>query len=528
MNPVASLEQSQRFEYFLSSLLSSLDEQVFFTQLSMAIKELLAEENVEIFRVHSDESAKAVAKNGHPILDATLWKKGESIAGYVAKMKRPYYSNNVKRDPLFTKLNNERMLQGIHIEAELVYPLSVDGYLLATIHLQSSQSQRQFSEKDFTRLREVLVGLQKATDNMHQFMMVKHVNQELMNKIEQGNSVRIMQNSATKDSSLAMNLSHASSNTEMASGENILGLDKNLLNAKKIAEKAAREEFPVLIEGALGTGKRLFAKHIHKLSQRSHAPIIIFECGVKDEHSFEQEFLGSVERPGAIELANGGTLVLSDIGEMPINLQAKLLNILTTGMITRNGGREKIATNVRYIATTKKSLMSLVLEKKFREDLLYRLNTVSILLPELQQRPEDMKILADYFLNHGKAEKKYLTSTVLQKLQSHHWSANILELRSIMERAHMMTDGQYIESLDLNTPAHTLAVEPKSEVLVAVNPDDEITLFELEKKHIIRSLERLNGNKTKAAKSLGITVKTLYNKLHAYGLFDESATSIME
>jgi Nif-specific regulatory protein len=177
---------------------------------------------------------------------------------------------------------------------------------------------------------------------------------------------------------------------------------------------------------------------------------------------------------------------------------------------------EKIALNVRMIATSKVSLKQMVESGSFKEDLYYRLNTVALRIPSLRERHDDIKVMAELFLNNGKSEKKILTSGAIEKLTSYFWPGNGHELKNIMERTYILTDGQYIEASHLPEFAQEVKVEK-----VEVKPSyQEFTLFDLEKKHIIDTLDHLSGNKTRAAKALGITVKTLYNKLHSYGLID--------
>ena len=177
---------------------------------------------------------------------------------------------------------------------------------------------------------------------------------------------------------------------------------------------------------------------------------------------------------------------------------------------------EKIALNVRIIATSKVCLKDMVESGSFKEDLYYRLNTVALKIPALKERQEDIKVMAEFFLNHGKVEKKVLTSGAIEKLSSYFWPGNAHELKNIMERTYILTDGQYIEASHLPE----FAVEVKVEKVEVKDVYQEVTLFDLEKKHIIDTLDHLGGNKTRAAKTLGITVKTLYNKLHSYGLIE--------
>jgi len=513
MSLTSEIQAASGLETIMALLFAQTDELKFFAQLSLVLKNMLGEEHVEISRIFADQSSKALARDGVVIQSTTLWTRGDSVSSYVAKLKRPYYSNNVKRDPLFAKIQAHRNFVGEVVETELAFPLQIEGQVIATIHLQSENLGRQYSDKDYTSLKDALESLRGPIENIYRTLMVKEINQEIINKIDQNQKL----NAAVIKSE------------EYFSVEEIIGQDRRILDAIKLVDRAAKEEFPVLLEGALGTGKRLFSRRIHSLSNRSDKPIMVFECAVKEEISLEKELFGTSDRQGILELSNGGTLILSDVGDLPMNLQVRLLQFLTTGQLVKNNGRDRISLNVRFVAASKRPLRDLVAEKKFREDLFYRLSTISITLPSLSERLEDIKILADHFLNLGKREKKYLTNNVMQKLAQHQWVANVLELKSIMERAYMLADGAYIESIDLNIVAQeTTVIESKgTEAVNLASDQEEITLFDLEKKHIVKVLERLSGNKTKAAKSLGITVKTLYNKLHAYGMFDNKENEMI-
>jgi DNA-binding NtrC family response regulator len=219
---------------------------------------------------------------------------------------------------------------------------------------------------------------------------------------------------------------------------------------------------------------------------------------------------------GLMVQANGGTLVIDDIGCTSAHIQTKLLRALVAGEMITVDTEEKIPLNVRLIATSKNSLKEKVEAGSFKEELFYRLNTVSLKIPALRERLDDIKVMAEHFLNSGKSEKKVLTAGAIEKLSAYFWPGNAHELKNVMERTFILTDGQYIEASHLPEFAQEVKVEK-----VEVKPTYlEVTLFDLEKKHIIDTLDHLSGNKTRAAKALGITVKTLYNKLHSYGLIE--------
>jgi Nif-specific regulatory protein len=214
--------------------------------------------------------------------------------------------------------------------------------------------------------------------------------------------------------------------------------------------------------------------------------------------------------------ANGGTLIIDDIAHTTAHIQTKILRALVGGEMITVDTDEKIALNVRIIATSKVEIKKLVEEGKFKEELFYRINTIALRIPSLRNRQDDVKVMAEFFLNHGKSQAKVLTSGAIEKLAGYFWPGNAHELKNIMERTYILTDGQYIEASHLPE----FAQEVKAEVVMEPVKYVEFTLFDLEKKHIVDTLGHLNGNKTRAAKALGITVKTLYNKLHSYGMIE--------
>ncbi len=210
---------------------------------------------------------------------------------------------------------------------------------------------------------------------------------------------------------------------------------------------------PVLIEGKLGVGKRFVAKKIHTQSLRSASPLIVFECGIKDEDSVEKELFGYMDRVGMLEHAHNGTLIVSDIHDLPLNTQSKLVQFLTSGWIMRVNGKEKISLNVRIIATSKVQLVDLVATKKFREDLYYRLSTIDISLPPLRERKDDIHLLfrkfAADFASKYKMPPIKLEDDAVQLLVKFRWSGNIRQLRNIAEQLSVLETRREITSTTL-------------------------------------------------------------------------------
>ncbi len=475
-------------------LLSNLDEVVFFSKLSGFIQNLTKEHKVMCFEALSDGSTRLIAINGEALSTAKLLNKGQGLSGYVTRMKRAYYSNSVKRDPIASTGIREE-----EIEAELCLPIIVDGTVIGTINVQSLKKDRQFGEVDMIAINDVLKQLQNSIRNMHLYLMAKNLNRELQSRIE------------AKEKELSQRVGIQVSH-HFEDHSQMIGLSKNFLEVVHTGKKIATQDFPILLEGSHGVGKKILAKKIHAWSGRKGG-CVVASCSALNEVQLDREIFGS---KGLLVQANGGTLIVDDIGSMTSNIQTKLLRSLVSGEMITVDTEQKISLNVRIIAITKVPLQGLVDAGTFKEDLFYRLNTMALKVPALKERQEDIKVMAEYFLNHDKKEAKVLTSGAIEKLTGYFWPGNAHELKNIMERTYILTDGQYIEAAHLPE----FAQEVKVEVVPAPVKYVEFTLFDLEKKHIIDTLGYLSGNKTRAAKALGITVKTLYNKLHSYGLIE--------
>ncbi|NBX76130.1 MAG: sigma-54-dependent Fis family transcriptional regulator [Proteobacteria bacterium] len=289
-----------------------------------------------------------------------------------------------------------------------------------------------------------------------------------------------------------------------------------------LARKAAGSEATVLVCGESGTGKELIARYIHGMGNRKDNPFLSINCAAIPEGLMEAELFGFekgaftgawVQRIGKFERAMGGTLLLDEVTEMPLALQAKLLRVIQEGEIDRLGGKETIRINTRLIATSNKEPLKLIQSGHFREDLFYRLNVLRIDCPPLRGRKEAIQTLASFFL--GTHCEKYskntvkLTRSAEELLAAHSWPGNIRELGNVIERAVLLTERDEIHGDEI---AHLL-VSPKGfeEVI-----QGERSLAEIEKVHIERTLQGTQGNKTEAAKKLGISVRTLRNKLRQY------------
>ena len=306
----------------------------------------------------------------------------------------------------------------------------------------------------------------------------------------------------------------------------ILTCNEEMKKLLEFAEKIAFSKSTVLIIGETGTGKELFARLIHQFSPRSDKPFMPINCAALPEGLLETEMFGhekgaftgaDYRKEGKFELANKGTLLLDEVTEMSFPLQAKLLRVLQEHEIDKVGGKEAIPVDVRVIATTNRDIKKRIKENQFREDLYYRLNVIPIKLIPLRERKEDLLLLAEHFLEtHCREMQKtvpVIDETTLTLLKKYHWPGNVRELGNIMERAALMCNE------DRLLPAHLffeedsdIDGEPGSKPLSNFRG----TIYEMEKELIIQTLEEVNGNKTRAAESLGISIRTLRNKLTEY------------
>jgi len=298
-----------------------------------------------------------------------------------------------------------------------------------------------------------------------------------------------------------------------------------------MVERVAPSNATVLVLGESGTGKELVAQAIHEKSKRAHKPFVAINCGALRETLLESELFGHekgaftgayAQKIGLAEVANGGSLFLDEIGELSPGIQAKLLRFLQEGEIYRVGGKEPIKVDVRLISATNRDLEKEVNEGNFREDLYYRINTIVVNSPPLRKRKEDLSALVDYFLTTG--AHRYLnrglkvSEEALAILLKYDWPGNIRELQNVCERLQILSETETVQVTDLPD-----FVKTPEEKLFIDDYDPSVTLHELERRYILKALNHFEGNKTQAANALGVTIKTLYNKLHEYGEFNKFA-----
>jgi two-component system, NtrC family, response regulator AtoC len=289
-----------------------------------------------------------------------------------------------------------------------------------------------------------------------------------------------------------------------------------------LVERVARSDSPVLVRGESGTGKELVARMIHRLSDRAAGPLVDLNCaaiadGLVESELFGHErgaFVGAEERKtGIFEMAAGGTLFLDEVAALDPKLQAKLLRALETRSFYRVGGTQKVEVDARIVASTNRDLTALVAEGKFRSDLLYRINTIEVVLPPLRDRAVDVPLLAEHFLaKYGGARPPRLADDAVQALQTYGWPGNVRELRNVIERAVLLASGPTIRAADLPLLPPAASASSSSPA-----PTASVSLEELERRHIEGVLRDTNWHQGRAAALLGISTKTLYRKIREYG-----------
>ncbi len=311
----------------------------------------------------------------------------------------------------------------------------------------------------------------------------------------------------------------------------IIGKSKSMQEVYRTLEKVAPTDSSVLIYGESGTGKELIARAIHKLSPRKDKPFIRVNCGALVETLLESElfghekgaFTGALKRKkGRFELAHLGSIFLDEIGDISANMQLKLLRVLQEKEFERVGSEETIRVDVRIMAATNKNLSELVQQGKFREDLYYRLHIIPIYLPPLREKNEDIPLLVNHFLNKLTNElnkpAKQISDSAMQKLLSYHWPGNIRELENVLERAVVLCDREFIDIKDLPLLNSATSEKLPSDVLDRFRLNLNDTLATIEKQLIERAMNETAGNKSQAAKLLGIQTSLLYYKLEKFGI----------
>ncbi len=432
-----------------------------------------------------------------------IFKKGEGVVGSIFKNEVPAVIYDIKSNPKY--LNKTRITK--RIGNELVFlgvPIKVGGEKFGVLCTYKEKT-RSFSHDDAIKMLSTLATLIGLTKKMYERM-------EEERKFWQEEK-EILLTTISKEA-IALN--------------DIIGVSNAITNLKKILLKVAVADSTILITGESGTGKSLIAKTIHKLSPRRDKPFATINCAAIPENLLESElfgyekgaFTGATSRKrGKFELANGGTLFLDEIGDMPLSLQAKLLNVLQDKEISRLGSEQTIPIDVRIIAATNKNIERLVNLGHFREDLYYRLNVIPIHVPPLRERKEDIPLLIDYFLKKfNKIYKKRISikKEAIRVMVNYRWGGNIRELENTIERLVIMNDGDIgLNDLPLYIKEEAVDFDIEQDTSLKDMP---MTIENIEKQQIQEALKKTGFVKSKAARLLGYTIRQLDYRIKKYGI----------
>lgn len=314
-----------------------------------------------------------------------------------------------------------------------------------------------------------------------------------------------------------------------APASEIVGESARIQHVLRLIEKTAPTDSPVLIFGESGTGKELVARAIHRHSHRAHKPMVTINCAALQETLLESELFGhekgaftgaSAAKLGLFEVANGGTLFVDELGELASALQAKLLRVLEDGSLRRVGSTREQKVDVRVIAATNRDLQQEVDERRFREDLFYRINVLAIELPTLRDRRDDIPLLIDHFLGRSGHGNWQITDDARNAMCNYAWPGNVRELSNIIERATILSDENRITITDLPETIGRCTGDMSG---IDKRSDDEIdNLEERERRHVARVLQREHGSRKRTAELLGINRRSLYRLIEKYGLTEAS------
>lgn len=329
--------------------------------------------------------------------------------------------------------------------------------------------------------------------------------------------------------------------TQAESGGEIVTQSPKMKKILEIARRTAKSNVPVLVQAESGTGKELIARYICQNSDRASKPVVAINCAALPDNLLESELFGYEKgsftgalhsKPGKFEMADGGTIILDEIGEMPMSLQAKLLRVLQEQEVDRIGSKQPIKIDVRVIALTNRDLKNRIRDGAFREDLYFRLNVIPMELPKLAERPEDIEVLCKHFIDLYGESKVTISPTALSIMKRYPWPGNVRELENLVRRALLLRQSDVLEVSDLFQFGEEIGETPPEDVHIPAastgagsDGDDGrpglllragTTVAQMERKLIELTLEDTDNNKTQAAKLLGISLRTLRNKLNEY------------
>jgi len=454
--------------------------------LDVAIETIAAERG---FLVLTKDGGKelAVARNISRQSIEDLTQASASIIQAVLDSNEPVLTHDALADPRFSSSQSVIFQQ---INSAACLPLNYRDRILGVLYLDSRGDREKFNEESMEFLHAFANQAAFAIENAYLYGELREVNRHLQNEVQR-----------------------------IYAFDEIIGKSPKMQDVFNIMSRIMNSDITVLLEGESGTGKELVARALHYNSSRKDKPFVAQFCGNLAESLLESELFGHkkgsftgayTDKKGLFEIADGGTFFLDEIAEISPQIQAKLLRVLQEGEIRRVGDTEARKVDVRIISATNRNLREEVDKKVFREDLYYRLNVIQIKMPPLRERHGDIQLLAKHFLKKfakKRAEKpKILSREAMRLLEKYHWPGNVRELENCLERAIVLSIFEEIQAEDLLIPAASQTDSSRK------------TLKELEKEFVLHTLEEENGNKTKTAEILGVSLRWLHYKLNEWNI----------
>ncbi len=400
--------------------------------------------------------------------------------------------------------------------------------LLLDLNMREVQGEEvlKFVKENGYNIQVIILSAQ--SDMKKAIQSIKNGAYDYINKPYDFDELLITVNRAIEHRNLIVTTELLSKEVSKKHSEKIIGESKAIHRVLNLANKAAQSDSNVLVEGETGTGKELFAEYIHKQSNRKDKPFVVINCASLPDQLIESELFGHEKgaftdakstKQGLVEIAHGGTLFLDEIGELSLSLQPKLLRFLENGEFRRIGGVVNLTSNVRVIGATNRNLLEEADNKNFRKDLLFRLNVITLTIPPLRERREDIIVLANHFLNAKSPVRspKKLSLEAARILEEYDYAGNVRELEHIIERAIIFSEGDYILPEDLNMTNQNSSKNISNHSFVDI-PAEILSMEELERWHITKVLNANQWDRAQTANQLGISPKTLYTKIKKYEL----------
>jgi Nif-specific regulatory protein len=510
LNTITIMKNDKTFEltalYEISKLLgSSLNLKQNLRGVMRVLSEYLDMKRGTVF-LRSNNEVSILAAHGmtEEEIKRGRYKLGEGIIGRVAKLGSPIVIPNIGDEPLFLNKTGARQMIKKENIAFLCVPIKFKSEVLGVLSVDRLFGAKGVSFEEDLRLLKIIASLVAQSVKLHlEVEREREAMQEEKDRLKQQLKSRYKV-------------------------ENIIGQSEKMQEVFEAIHRVAPSKANVLLRGESGTGKELVAKAIHFMSPRAKGPFIKFNCASIPEGLLESELFGHEKgsftgaaalRKGRFELADGGTIFLDEIGDLPLTLQPKILRVLQEKEFERVGGEKTIKVDVRLVAATSRDLEGLVKEGRFREDLYYRLNVVPVYLPALRQRREDIPLLQEYFLNKYNRENGrtvQVNPEVLNIFMNYDWPGNVRELENTVERLVVMSGGKTATRADLpiNIRDHSFKAKFAAQMKDALPSAIE----DIEKTKLIEALSRTGWNQAKAGRVLGITPRQIGYKIKKYNL----------